>query len=75
MADATLAACTRGPLARFGGTPEDVARAVAAAVEARRAPVRVRVTPSARLLVAQRRLLPDALWDRFLRTQFRTPAG
>src|SRR3954447_5585821 len=32
---ATLAAYTRGPLARFGGTPEDVAAAVEAAIDAK----------------------------------------
>jgi len=47
----------RGPLARLGGEPEAVARTIVRAT-ARRAPVRVRVTPSAHLLVLQRRLLP-----------------
>jgi short-subunit dehydrogenase len=70
---ATQDAYTRGPLARFGGSPDDVARAVEAALDARRAPIRVRVTASARILIAQRLLLSDALWDRFLATQFPRP--
>jgi NAD(P)-dependent dehydrogenase (short-subunit alcohol dehydrogenase family) len=70
---ATQDAYTKGPLARFVGSPEDVAAAVEAAIDARKAPIRVRVTASARILIAQRRLLSDALWDRFLRTQFPTP--
>jgi short-subunit dehydrogenase len=70
---ATQDAYTKGPLARFGGSPEDVAAAVEAAIDARKAPIRVRVTASARILIAQRRLLSDAMWDRFLRTQFPRP--
>jgi NAD(P)-dependent dehydrogenase (short-subunit alcohol dehydrogenase family) len=70
---ATQDAYTTGPLARFGGTPEDVAAAVEAAIDAKKAPIRVRVTASARILIAQRRLLSDAMWDRFLRTQFPRP--
>src|SRR4051812_22866639 len=68
VVSATLAAYTRGPLARLGGTPEDVAAAVEAAIEAKRPPIRVRVTPSARVLIAQKRLLPDAVWDRLMTT-------
>jgi NAD(P)-dependent dehydrogenase (short-subunit alcohol dehydrogenase family) len=75
VGQATQDAYTTGPLARFGGTPEDVAAAVEAAINAQRAPIRVRVTASARILIAQRRLLSDAMWDRFLGTQFPTPAA
>jgi short-subunit dehydrogenase len=75
VAGSTLSAYTRGPLARLGGTADDVAAAIEKAVEAPRAPIRVRVTASARLLMTQRRLLPDALWDRLLRSQFPTPTG
>jgi NAD(P)-dependent dehydrogenase (short-subunit alcohol dehydrogenase family) len=75
VARATQDAYERGPLARLGGTPEDVAAAVEAAIDARKAPIRVRVTPSARVLITQRRLMPAALWDRVLRTQFPTPSA
>jgi hypothetical protein len=52
-----------------------VAAAVDAAIDAKRPPIRVRVTPSARLLIFQRRLLPDALWDRLMATQFPRPTA
>ena len=62
-----------GPLARLGGGPETVARAIERAVSSRRPKTRYKVTPSARLILAQRRLLSDRAWDAFLRTQFPTP--
>jgi NAD(P)-dependent dehydrogenase (short-subunit alcohol dehydrogenase family) len=62
-----------GPLARLGGGPETVARAIERAISSRRPKTRYKVTPSARLALAQRRLLPDRAWDAFLRTQFPTP--
>jgi NAD(P)-dependent dehydrogenase (short-subunit alcohol dehydrogenase family) len=75
VAEATRSVYEHGPLAKLGGEPEVVAKAIARALTARRAPVRVRVTPSAHYLVLQRRLLPVRVWDRFLRTQFPTPTG
>ncbi len=62
-----------GPLARLGGGPETVARVIERAITARRPKARYVVTPSARLALAQRRLLPDRAWDAFMRTQFPTP--
>jgi NAD(P)-dependent dehydrogenase (short-subunit alcohol dehydrogenase family) len=62
-----------GPLARLGGGPETVARAIERAITSRRPKTRYKVTPSARLALAQRRLLSDRAWDAFLRTQFPTP--
>jgi NAD(P)-dependent dehydrogenase (short-subunit alcohol dehydrogenase family) len=63
----------RGPLARFGGEPEAVARAIETAITTRRPKIRYRVTPSAHLLIGQRRLMTDGLWDRFVATQFPRP--
>jgi NAD(P)-dependent dehydrogenase (short-subunit alcohol dehydrogenase family) len=63
-----------GPLARLGAGPEAVARTIEKAIDARRPKARYPVTASARLILGQRRLLPDRAWDRFLRTQFPTPA-
>jgi NAD(P)-dependent dehydrogenase (short-subunit alcohol dehydrogenase family) len=63
----------QGPLARLGGGPETVARAIERAISSRRPKTRYKVTPSARLALAQRRLLPDRAWDAFMRTQFPTP--
>ena len=62
-----------GPLARLGGGPETVARAIERAITSRRPKTRYKVTPSARLALVQRRLLSDRAWDAFLRTQFPTP--
>ncbi len=72
-----LAALTQGvyesPLRRLGGGPEVVAKAIERAITRRRAPTRVLVTPSARLTVLQRRLLPDRVWDAAMRAQFPQP--
>ena len=62
-----------GPLGRLGGGPEAVARTIDRAISAERPRARYRVTPSARLFMGLRRLLPDRLWDRFLRRSFPTP--
>ncbi len=75
VARSTAEVYEKGPLARLGGEPDDVARAIERAILARRAPIRVRVTPSARLLIGQRRLMTDGLWDRFLATQFKRPGA
>ena len=72
---ATRDAYEKGPLARLGGEPDAVAKAVEKAINARRAPIRTRVTPSAHVLVTQRRLMPDRVWDGFLGTQFKHPGA
>jgi NAD(P)-dependent dehydrogenase (short-subunit alcohol dehydrogenase family) len=72
-----LAALTGGvyesPLRRLGGGPDVVAKAIERAISRRRAPTRMLVTPSARLTVLQRSLLPDRAWDAAMRTQFPQP--
>jgi NAD(P)-dependent dehydrogenase (short-subunit alcohol dehydrogenase family) len=75
--NATVAATTKavyesGPLARLGGGPEAVAEAIGKAIAHPK--TRVRVTPSAHLLVAQRKLMTDGMWDRVMTTQFKRPA-
>jgi short-subunit dehydrogenase len=62
-----------GPLSRLGGGPEAVAEAIAKALAASRPPTRVPVTPSARILMGLRRLLPDRAWDRVVMGNFETP--
>jgi NAD(P)-dependent dehydrogenase (short-subunit alcohol dehydrogenase family) len=62
-----------GGLGRLGGGPETVARAIEKAITARRPRTRYPVTPSARMIMGQRRLLTDRMWDRFLRSQFPQP--
>jgi NAD(P)-dependent dehydrogenase (short-subunit alcohol dehydrogenase family) len=76
--NATVARATRevyekGPAARLGGPPEAVASTIEKALRARRPRTRYLVTPSARLLVGQRKILSDRMWDRFLKTQFPQP--
>jgi NAD(P)-dependent dehydrogenase (short-subunit alcohol dehydrogenase family) len=73
VAGATQGAYESGPLARLGGGPEVVARTIERAISARSPKIRYRVTPSARLLVGQRALMTDGMWDRFLETQFPHP--
>jgi NAD(P)-dependent dehydrogenase (short-subunit alcohol dehydrogenase family) len=63
----------QGPMRRLGGGPDTVARAIERAITRRRAPSRVRVTPSARLAIINRRLTPDRLWDAAMRAQFPQP--
>jgi NAD(P)-dependent dehydrogenase (short-subunit alcohol dehydrogenase family) len=76
--NASVAATTtevyeKGPLARLGGDPDDVAKAVERAITRRRPKIRMRVTPSAHLLIGQRRMMTAGMWDRFLATQFTRP--
>ncbi|MEQ1500929.1 MAG: SDR family NAD(P)-dependent oxidoreductase [Myxococcota bacterium] len=69
----TVKAYTDGPLARFAGEPDDVAAAIERAIGASRAPTRVPVTLSARLLLTLRRWLGDRGWDRFLASAYPRP--
>lgn len=62
-----------GPMRHLGGDPDAVAKAIEKAISRRRAPTRVPVTPSARLTMLQRRLLPDRVWDAAMRAQFSQP--
>ena len=62
-----------GPLGKLGGGPDRVARAIERAITSKRPRTRYRVTPSASIFIAQRRLLPDRLWDGLMRTQFPQP--
>jgi NAD(P)-dependent dehydrogenase (short-subunit alcohol dehydrogenase family) len=65
----------RGPLARLGGGPEAVAETIERAISAARPRTRYTVTPSARLLISGRRLLPDRAWDGLLRLFYPRPGG
>jgi NAD(P)-dependent dehydrogenase (short-subunit alcohol dehydrogenase family) len=73
VAEATKGAYEEGPMSKLGGGPETVARAVEKAITARRPKTRYKVTPSARMALATRRMLPDRAWDGFLRSQFPQP--
>jgi ribonuclease D len=74
VAKATAGVYERGLMRRLGGGPETVARAIENALTAARPRARYTVTPSAKVMIAQRRLLPDAAWDRLIATQFPRPA-
>jgi NADP-dependent 3-hydroxy acid dehydrogenase YdfG len=67
------AAVYEGPLARLGAGPEAVARKIERAISRRRPRTRYPVTASARLIMTQRRILPDRAWDAFLGSQFPRP--
>ena len=62
-----------GPTARLGGGPETVARKIEKAITAQRPRTRYKVTPSAGLIMAQRSILSDRMWDRFVKTQYPQP--
>lgn len=72
VAEAT-AGVYKGPIAKLGGGPEVVAATIAKALGAKRPKPRYAVTPSAHLLLAQRKVTPDRVWDLMMRSQFPTP--
>jgi NAD(P)-dependent dehydrogenase (short-subunit alcohol dehydrogenase family) len=76
----TVARTTRevyehGPLARLGAGPEAVAKTIERAITTRRPKIRYRVTPSARVLVGQRAVMTDRMWDAMMRSQFPRPGA
>jgi NAD(P)-dependent dehydrogenase (short-subunit alcohol dehydrogenase family) len=75
--NATVAKATagiyKGPAARLGGGPDAVAKAIEKAIDRPR--IRMRVTPSAHLVIAQRKLMTDGMWDRMMRAQFPRPGA
>jgi NAD(P)-dependent dehydrogenase (short-subunit alcohol dehydrogenase family) len=75
--NAKVGALTAGvyesPVRLLGGGPDVVAKAIERAISRRNPRARMMVTPSARLTVLQRKLLPDRLWDAAMRTQFPQP--
>jgi NAD(P)-dependent dehydrogenase (short-subunit alcohol dehydrogenase family) len=73
VARATREVYEHGLLARLGADPAAVARVIERAIGARRPKARYRVDLAGRILLAQRALLPDRVWDAFLRRSFPTP--
>ena len=63
----------KGLLARLSGQPDDVARVIERAITARKPRARYTVSASARLLLTQRSLLSDRLWDGVMRMSFPSP--
>jgi NAD(P)-dependent dehydrogenase (short-subunit alcohol dehydrogenase family) len=70
---ASTAGAYEGPAAKLGGGPDTVARAIEKAITSRRPKTRYPVTPSARIVMGQRALFTDRMWDRFVSTQFPRP--
>jgi NADP-dependent 3-hydroxy acid dehydrogenase YdfG len=68
-----MAGAYSGPMAKLGGGPDAVAKAIAGALHSNRPRARYPVTPSARLMITQRRFTPDWAWDLMMRAQFPTP--
>jgi len=73
VARATMETYERGPISRLSGGPEAVAEAIERAISAQSPRSRYAVTPSARLFLGLRRLLPDRAWDAVLRTSYPQP--
>jgi len=75
--NATVGAATQGvyegPLRLLGAGPDRVAKVIERALRKRRAPTRITITPSAKLSIQSRRLLPDRTWDALMRAQFPQP--
>jgi NAD(P)-dependent dehydrogenase (short-subunit alcohol dehydrogenase family) len=73
----TVGAVTRGaydgPMKLLGGGPDRVAKTIERALKRRNPPARITITPSAKLTIAMRRLLPDRAWDAMMRQQFPQP--
>ena len=70
---ATVEAYEKGPLKLLGGGPDAVAKVVERALTTASPKARYRVTPSAHLLINQRKVMTDGMWDRFVGTQFPRP--
>ncbi|HEX5145701.1 MAG TPA: oxidoreductase [Conexibacter sp.] len=75
--NATVGSVTKGayegPMRMLGAGPDKVARVIEKSIRRRRAPTRVTITPSAKLTIPSRRLMPDRAWDAMMRAQFPTP--
>ena len=73
----TVGAVTKGayegPMRLLGGGPDRVAKTIERALKRSHPPARIKITPSAKLTIAMRRLMPDKLWDAAMRAQFPQP--
>ena len=73
----TVGAVTKGayegPMRLLGGGPDRVAKTIERAIKRANPPARITITPSAKLTIAMRRLMPDRLWDAAMRAQFPQP--
>lgn len=67
----TAGAYEDGAMAKLGAGPEAVAKAIERSIKRPRS--RRPVTASARVLLGLRRVMPDSMWDRSMRTNFPQP--
>ena len=75
VARATKEVYEDGALARLGGDAGDVAQTIERALSASRPRARYPVTPSARVMMGLRSLLPDRAWDRLVGGTYPQPKG
>lgn len=75
VGEATAKVYEGGPLSKLGGGPEKVAEVVEKAITAEKPRARYPVTPSAKVMLGLRAVLPDAGWDKLLAGQFPRPGA
>jgi NAD(P)-dependent dehydrogenase (short-subunit alcohol dehydrogenase family) len=73
VAKATKESYEKGPLARLAGTPDDVAAVIERAITSSSPRARYTVSASATVLLTQRKMLSDRVWDWFLGANFPIP--
>jgi NAD(P)-dependent dehydrogenase (short-subunit alcohol dehydrogenase family) len=64
-----------GPMAKLGGTAQDVANTIARALAAKKPRGRYTVSVSAPLMIGLRRLMTDSAWDGFAASAVKRPAA
>jgi NAD(P)-dependent dehydrogenase (short-subunit alcohol dehydrogenase family) len=69
----TTSEAYKGPMAKLGAGPEAVAKVVEKAITSSNPRIRYRVTASAKLLLAMRRMMTARMWDRSMKGQFPQP--
>jgi len=62
-----------GPMRLLGAGPDRVAKTIARAISRRSPPARITITPSAKVVLALRRMLPDRAWEAAMRAQVAHP--
>jgi len=73
----TVGAVTKGayegPMRLLGAGPDRVAKTIERVLKRRNPPARITITPSAKLMIGLRRVLPDRAWEAMMRAQFPQP--
>jgi NAD(P)-dependent dehydrogenase (short-subunit alcohol dehydrogenase family) len=73
----TVGAVTKGayegPMRALGAGPDRVAKTIERVLKRRNPPARITITPSAKLMLGVRRVLPDRAWEAMMRAQFPQP--